>query len=206
MRVAVLTLFVAGCLTPPEFPLLDEIPIVPYTETCAPAREEAVVCTVDGDTFDIGLCGDDVLGERFRMLGIDAPEVAKGDTPADCYADEASAELRSLLEGQRVLLTFDEECTGAFDRTLAYVWLREDALDDAWRTRDLTPVAGRLEAEDAEGSVVMVNEWMLYEGYARLYPEEIAGTLIYQGRFDAAEGSARARASGLWSRCDDEGG
>ena len=205
MTWALLALSLVGCLQPPEFPLLDEIPIVPYVDTCSPPREEAVICTIDGDTFDIGLCGSETAGERFRMLGIDAPETAKGDTPADCFADEAAAELRDLLEGQRVLLTFDEECTGAFDRTLAYVWLQDDALVDAWRSRDLSPVADRLEAEDEEDSIVMVNEWMLYAGFARLYPEEIAGTLIYQSRLDAAEGSARSRSVGLWSQCDEEG-
>ncbi|MFT4621570.1 MAG: endonuclease YncB(thermonuclease family) [Myxococcota bacterium] len=198
-------LLLGGCLQPPDFPLLDEIPIVPYAETCAPARDALVVCTIDGDTFDLTVCSSD-LGERVRMLGIDAPETAKGDTPADCYADDATAELRDLLDGQRVLLTFDAECTGAFDRTLAYVWLMDRALEDAWRGRDLSAVTDRLQAEDPEDSAVMLNEWMLYAGFARLYPEEIAGTLIYQARLNAAEASARSRGEGLWSFCDEGGG
>lgn len=203
MRWLAMMVLLHGCFEPPEFPLLDEIPIEPHAETCAPARSAQVICALDGDTFDIGMCGENVLGERIRLLGVDAPEIAKtaGGT-SECFGEEAAEELADLLVGQRVILTFDAECIGAFDRTLAYVWLADDALEDAWKGRDLSPVLDRISVSDEEGSAVMLNEWLLWSGFARLYPEEIAGTLIYQARLDSSEGSARSRGEGLWRHCD----
>ena len=36
------TLSLMGCLATPEFPLLDEIPVVGQSEVCAPPREEVL--------------------------------------------------------------------------------------------------------------------------------------------------------------------
>jgi micrococcal nuclease len=181
----------AGCYQRPdvipEGP--DEIPLVAEGQ-CAPGREGEVACTLDGDTFDIGACGDEV-GERFRMLGIDAPEIAH-DEPADCWGDAAAFELERLLEGRTVTLTFDVDCVDVYERTLAYVWLR-DADGDG-------------DTAEEDGESVLVNEWMLEEGHARLYKEDWVDPLRLQQRLDDASARASARGLGLWGACPVEGG
>jgi endonuclease YncB( thermonuclease family) len=69
----VLPLLLAACYDPPDLPPFEGVPIVAAPpEGCRPDQDEEILCTVDGDTFDIGNCGEG--GERFRMLGVDAPE------------------------------------------------------------------------------------------------------------------------------------
>ncbi len=70
--------------------------------------------------------GDTVLlesGEKVRYLGIDAPEVAHGDTPADCYGAEAKALNEQLVLHREVRLRYDRMPTDAHGRLLAYVFL-----------------------------------------------------------------------------------
>ena len=153
------------------------------TGACAPNREARVACVIDGDTVDVDACGDEV-GERIRLLGIDAPETAKEDAPAECWANEAREELRRLVDSRTVTLTFDSECTGAFGRTLAYVWLSDD--------------------EDSLEGALLVNEKLLQEGWVRLYDEDWTGDLRLQERLEAAEAEARSRGLGLWSACGSE--
>lgn len=162
----------------------DEIPLVPEG-ACAQGREEIAACTLDGDTFDVGACGQDD-GERIRMLGIDAPEIEHAPDPADCWGDEAAAELRRLLLGKTVILTFDEDCTDVYGRTLAYVWLPG-------------------EGEEGEAGL-LVNEWMLLEGHARRFDEDWVAPLRLEQRFIDAEASAAARGLGLWGTCPAEPG
>src|SRR5690606_24640006 len=100
-----------------------------------------------------------------RMLGINAPELAHGGEPEECWGPEASDELRRLIGDRRVTLTFDKECAGVFGRTLAYVWL---APDDVEVAED--------EVADAEGAV-LVNELLLARGVVRLYDEDWVGDL-----------------------------
>jgi len=187
VRFTVLSgLLVTGCwYTPPEdllcdpedtdCPLVDDVPVVPRG-ACAPDRVESVACVIDGDTFDVGACGDN--GERIRMLGIDAPEVAHGEDPAECWGYEASTELERLLTGEDVLLTFDRECEGLYNRTLAYVWF-----------------------EDAEGEALLVNRWMLEQGHARLFEEDFGEPIRLKEDFRAAQDAAHARGLGLWGAC-----
>lgn len=165
----------------PERP--DEIPLFAEGQ-CAPGREGVVACTLDGDTFDLGQCGDE-QGERFRMLGIDAPEIAH-EEPADCWGDQAATELRVLLTGKHVTVTFDEECTDVYFRTLAYVWLTDE--------------------EDTGAEPLLVNEWMLLEGHARVFDEDWVAPLRLQQRLEDAQAQARSRGVGLWGACPDEGG
>jgi endonuclease YncB( thermonuclease family) len=196
-RTLVLLLAI-GCFRPPDFPLRDEIPVVGQNPACAPPRDAAVACTVDGDTFDLDLCGG---GERVRMLGIDAPEISHDDGPSDCFGDAASTELNRLLTGRRVSLSFDASCEGAFGRTLAYVWLTGDDLDPFLDEGDVwAEVEGMV--EDGEEPALLVNAYMLSTGHARLYPEEIAGTLNYQRTLDLAEAAAKNTGRGLWGACE----
>ncbi|MEZ4318229.1 MAG: thermonuclease family protein [Myxococcota bacterium] len=182
--VAALLVTLPACFNPPELPLVDQVPIV-ASGRCAVPREAFVACVIDGDTFDVGQCGDG--GERIRMLGIDAPEIAHAPDPAECWADNAHEELRRKIEGKVIYLTFDQECTGIFGRTLAYAWLS----------------AGTVEDENGETvtSYRFINDEMVREGHAYIFEEEFGETL-YKQQFVEARDLAEALGLGLWGSCD----
>lgn len=67
---------------------------------------------------------------RVRLLGLDAPEIAHDNTPADCHGDAAHAYLRGQIDGRVIDLEYDptkckpgslDECRDDFGRLLAYV-------------------------------------------------------------------------------------
>ena len=168
-----LTLLLVGCYQPPPFDLLDEVPIAPNNR-CAEAREVRVACVLDGDTFDVGSCGEG--GERIRLLGIDAPEIAHPPHMAECWGPEAQSELRLLIEGRRLVLTFDHDCTGVFGRTLAYVW------------------------RPGVDGMSLVNEELLAGGFADLY-DEVGDPLLRARELHSAKDLAESRGLGLWGAC-----
>ncbi len=197
--------FFVGCYQPPDFPLIETIPIEAAPgSSCLDRDEYVVACVVDGDTIDLTACGDEE-GIRIRMLGIDAPETAKGDIPAECLADEAAAELSERLLGERVRLTFDVACTDVYDRVLAYVWLEDDALDAMAAEPGVDELLDELSAGADEPSLLL-NEWLLYTGVVWPFDEDWVAPLIYQTRMDAAVAHAEAGASGVWGECEPGGG
>lgn len=190
-------LFACACYASPDLPVETDLQLVPANK-CEQDRSAFVTCVLDGDTFDVDGCGEDV-GERIRMLGVDAPEVEHPPEPADCYGDNAHAELIELLEGQRVTLTFDAECTGVFGRTLAYVWLTGSSYDR---------IAALPEVEDYVRNIpgdpdpaLLLNEWMIAQGYAEVFPEEAFGRITFQDELERAEADAKSASRGLWGSC-----
>jgi micrococcal nuclease len=79
---------------------------------CGPS-EAVVRHVIDGDTVELS------SGERVRYLLVDTPETT-GDTP-ECFGPEARARNRTLVEGRRISLRYDAECTDRYGRLLAYV-------------------------------------------------------------------------------------
>ncbi|MHC4447435.1 MAG: thermonuclease family protein, partial [Planctomycetota bacterium] len=83
-----------------------------------------VVWVIDGDTFDIDL-PDRVArrpATRIRLWGIDCPEQAGPDQPAQPWADEARELTRALVEQGPVTLYLEPHRTrGTFGRVLAHV-------------------------------------------------------------------------------------
>lgn len=197
MRFLVLPLLIAGCYEAPDLPLIDTVPIV-ANNACDQDREGEVVCVIDGDTFDLGACGDE-LGERVRMLGVAAPEVANPPNPAECGAEAALQELARLVEGQRVVLSFDDECVGIYGRTLAYVWLEGLAYDRVSGDPDVLELTRVRPGQSESG--LLVNEWLIAQGYATLYPEDRFGELLFSAELNEAEFEAQAAGRGLWSDC-----
>ncbi len=177
--------------TPESWP--NEVPVV-ADGACAPDTFTWVACVIDGDTFDTLSCGEQ-FGDRVRMLGIDAPETAKEDAPAECYADAATAELRRLIDGREVLLTFDKECVGTFGRKLAYVWVPAD-------DGDLIEIDDNDDVSINIDNLALVNLAMLSNGFARVFPEEQFGAIRLQSQFEAAEAEAQSRGIGLWAECE----
>lgn len=114
---------------------------------------------LDGDTVEL------TDGRRVRVIGIDAPETG------ECYADEATEYLRSLVEGQPVMLRYDEAtCVDRYGRTLAHI-----ASDD--------------------GDVA---ELQVLRGHACAYAVSPTGDDV-MAMLQEYEWSARAEARGLWS-------
>lgn len=191
---------VVGCYSAPELPLVDEVPIVPKTAACQPQRLETVRCAIDGDTFSTSECLDN-SGEVFRMLGIDTPETAKPDAPADCYGNEAWFELERILENVRITLTFDDDCLDIYDRTLAYAWLNDEDAEDLIKSDP--DDAFEMPSSEGEETVLLVNEWMLAKGFARVYDsagDPLMGLLLGE-RLQSAENRAKNRELGLWADC-----
>ena len=200
MRWIIPVIVLVGCYRPPDLPLIDTVPIIP-NNACEGNRTAQVACVLDGDTFDIGECGEGA-GERIRMLGVDAPEIEHPPEEADCYGDESHEQLESLIKGRTVTLSFDETCIGVFGRTLAYVWAIDgtyDALSGQPGVEDYTrTLPGDADARDA----LLLNEWMIGRGFARVFPEEqFSGQLSFQLDLEIAQAEAEDLQLGLWGTC-----
>ena len=165
----------------PNLPGFQGLPIeAPAAEyaPCASSRELDVRCVLDGDTLSAGRC--EAPGERVRLLGIDAPEIAHDGEPAECYGEKAGEVLAQMIENETVWLTFGPECQDIYERTLAWVWLT-------------------IEEDDP----ILMSEWMLRYGHARLYDGEGVESLIYRDRLEAAQQAAIEAKLGLWGECTD---
>ncbi|MBX2801709.1 MAG: thermonuclease family protein [Myxococcales bacterium] len=198
-----LTGILLACYQAPDLPLLDEPPLDPRPFTPCDVEDEnvPVACVIDGDTVDLNGCGAD-SGDRIRLLGIDAPETEKPGEPAECHADVAWDYLRDLLQTAEVTVSFDRTCTDPFERTLAYLWLVGDDLDRALNDPELEEFLWSWYLDPAQPAI-LVNEALLGLGLADAFPEEIAGTLAFQGRLDSALQRAQRSRRGLWGACTD---
>lgn len=83
-----------------------------------------VARVIDGDTL---LLAD---GARLRLIGIDTPELAFEDRPAEPLAAEATAFTRRFLARGEVILRFDRERLDRYGRFLAYVWVEDKLLNE----------------------------------------------------------------------------
>lgn len=134
------------------------------TTTLAPAAQHVVTRVVDGDTVDVSNVG------RVRLIGIDTPEVYGG---TECFGPEASAEMRRLVEGHKVIVQFDDTQGryDRYDRVLAYLFVGD----------------------------VNVGEQLIAGGFAEEYLYD--QPYIYRADFVIAEMRAQAAHLGLWGAC-----
>lgn len=138
-----------------------------------------VIRVVDGDTLHVNVSGDDVT---IRMIGINAPESVKPNSPVECFGPESSQFAKETLAGRTVTLEFDDSQgrTDRFGRTLAYVWI------------------------EGEGdSLDLFNLDAVARGYAQ---ERQYGTVpfAWKQEFRAVENAARSIGAGQWGACDKE--
>jgi micrococcal nuclease len=146
---------------PASFPPVDATDGIPAT----------VIRVVDGDTLHARIDGKD---EKVRVIGMDSPEVAKPDTPVECFAREASrAAERLLRKGDRITIQPDptQDTRDRFGRLLAHVLL-------------------------ADGTLFA--ETMIRHGWAVHYVYDGVPS-IYAERLQAAQDAAKADQAGLWS-------
>ena len=189
----------------PDFPLVDELPLVGQ-DGCARPETSVVACVLDGDTLDAGECGQDV-GKRIRLLGVDAPEIEHAPDPAECWGNEAFEYLSELVSGHDVLLSYDQDphCVDTYDRTLGYVWLLGD---DATESADASGVSDLVRDDLAfteDGPWLMVNEVLLATGQAPFYDaaEELGQSepILWDTDLRGAAATAQLRGLGVWSAC-----
>lgn len=130
---------------------------------CGPT-EAIVARVIDGDTIELA------SGERIRYLMVNTPETTGGKN--ECYGANAVQFNRDLVEGKTVTLSYDQECTDRFDRTLAYVSVNGQE----------------------------VNTLMIERGYACLLHIPPNGA-DRADEFEALEDAAKAANRGLWGVC-----
>jgi micrococcal nuclease len=125
-----------------------------------------VVSVFDGDTILLD------TGEKVRYLGIDAPEVAHEDHPAECYGTKAKKANGKWVFNKRVTLRYDREKKDRYGRLLAYVF-------------------------SPEGKCV--NEEMLRAGYAFVFKIS-KGFERFKSFLSIQRGAMRNR-RGMWGAC-----
>lgn len=146
-----------------------------------PGYEVATVTrVVDGDTIEATIssvtpgpgAGEGEIGRNYdiRLIGIDTPESVKPGSPVECFAKEASAAAKALLEGQEVLLVKDVEETDRYDRLLRYVYMGDE----------------------------MANARLVANGYAYAYT--YPPSVRHSNLFVELQGQAREASRGLWAR------
>lgn len=170
--VGVLTL--TGCTGwAVAWPTLASGPSSPAT-TATPAQERVRVTFVgDGDTFAATRADGERI--RVRLLGIDAPEAATEDQPAQCGAGQATQALTRLIGGRRVALVGDPSADrfDRFGRRLAYV-----------------------EVNGTDVGAALVADGLAAAWYPSGEPQPERFP-TYQD----AEDAARAAGTGLWATC-----
>ncbi len=133
------------------------------TQPAGPPQQAEVVRVVDGDTLD--LAG----GFRVRVLGIDAPEMAKQGQPADFLAYKAREALKAMTLNRTVRLEYDRLRYDRYGRLLAYLFLPDGT---------------------------MVNAEMVRQGLARVY--FFAPNVRYREVLLAAQRQALDPPRGIW--------
>ncbi|WP_404380315.1 thermonuclease family protein [Knoellia locipacati] len=129
------------------------------------------VTVADGDTLRATVGG---ARERIRIVGIDAAEVARDPSPAECWSTEAGVALGELLEGRPVLAfsVDDVDDRDRYDRLLRQV-----------------NVAGQ-----------DVAEYLLEQGHATSF-RALENHQLSRYYLDL-ERAAEQRQRGLWGACD----
>lgn len=141
-------------------------------------QRAAVHKIVDGDTIEIVYPPDD-WWYKVRIVGINAPESVKPNTPVQCYGKESSHRLAEIIPvGATVYLERDVSDEDQYGRLLRHVWVVD---------RDT-------------GRAYLVSELLARGGYvdARRYPPDDK----YDARLAKAELAAKREDDGLWSACD----
>jgi micrococcal nuclease len=117
---------------------------------------------IDGDTLQLR------SGERVRLIGIDAPELGDSREKAAAMARESRDFLRGLAEGRDVRLEYGHDKKDSYDRTLAYLYLRDGTF---------------------------INAEIIKQGYGAVYKSY---KFRYLDEFLFYENEARSAGKGLW--------
>ena len=165
--LAILAAVVYLYFNPLEQPAAEP-PVVTAGDTSLGVPADATPATIDyvhdGDTLFL------TDGRKVRLLAVDTPEVGEF---AECYGDEATAYLRSLLpEGSTVYTLADVEPTDQYGRSLLFIWT-------------------------ATGTLVNLD--LVEQGYAEAV--FIGQNRLYEDQVEAAEDAAQDAGRGIWGNC-----
>jgi len=145
----------------------------------ADAEKMIVHKVVDGDTVQLTYADDD--RNRYyvtRIVGINAPESVKPNSPVECYGPEASKRLKELLPiGAVMYAERDVTDKDQYGRRLRHLWILDADTNEAF----------------------LVSEILVRGGYAdaRQYrPDE-----LFDGELSDAEKDAQHDKVGLWGAC-----
>ncbi|MCL4360489.1 thermonuclease family protein [Patescibacteria group bacterium] len=127
----------------------------------------AVKRVIDGDTIEL------TDKRRVRYIGMNAPEIADPEKPAECFGPEARSANRSLVEGKKVRLVKDVSETDTYGRFLRFVYVGDTFVNDA----------------------------LVKNGFARIMP--VAPDITLADEFNQAQIEAQASHAGLWGQCPD---
>jgi micrococcal nuclease len=126
---------------------------------------QSVKWVTDGDTLQLA------SGEKIRLIGINTPELARKQRPAEHYAKRAKVRLKSLVatSGSKLYLKYGRESQDRHRRTLAHIY-------------------------NKNGKNLI--ELLLKEGfgYAIFFPPNLQNIDCYQ----QAEAFARGKKLGVW--------
>jgi len=123
---------------------------------------------IDGDT--IVLDG----GEKVRLIGVDTPETKDPRKPIQYFGEAAYRFTKSIAEGKRVRLEYDQHRIDKYGRTLAYVYLEDG---------------------------IFLNAEIIKQGYGFAYTKY---PFKYLEEFRKYEREARENPRGLWAGEDKE--
>lgn len=155
----------------PQQPVVPTREAAPRPLTPSPILPEKeirdCVRVIDGDTVELD------QGEKVRLIGVDTPETVHPNKPVEQFGKEASTFTRRLVQGQKVIVAYDQTNTPAkhkdkYGRTLAYVYLLNGTL---------------------------VNLEIIQQGYGFAY---IRYPFALMSQFRKAEQKAREQGRGLW--------
>lgn len=145
----------------------------PFKSQTAPNNPNIVLAkvikVVDGDTIEVDL--GEGNKKTVRYIGIDTPETVDPRKPVQCFAKEASAKNKELVEGGIVGLEKDVSETDKYGRLLRYVYMGD----------------------------LFINQVLVAEGYA--YASSYPPDVKYQSKLKQSEQQARAANKGLWGAC-----
>lgn len=95
---------------------------VTIESTPVPEGEKTKITNViDGDTLKTE------NGKVIRLIGMDAPEVSRGE---ECYAVESTAKLEELVLNKEVELEKDVSETDRYQRLLRYIWIGDSLINE----------------------------------------------------------------------------
>ncbi|MDH5446821.1 MAG: thermonuclease family protein [Gammaproteobacteria bacterium] len=145
------------------------LPLPLHAQPCGldKADEQVQVRHVhDGDTLWLA------DGRKLRIIGVNTPELARDDKPAEPLAKQARDSLRSLIgNNTRLQLRYGQEKHDRYDRLLAHVFLSNGQ---------------------------NISQWLLEQGLA--YSLTVPPNTWQFDCYQQAEQKARQRNKGLWSK------
>jgi micrococcal nuclease len=152
----VLILIIAGCLSFLGLRIFRIASEDPYPEVVFVQR------VIDGDTFV------DRNKRRFRLIGVDTPELARNNQPEEAFARKATDFTKKHIKHKLVRLEYDREKFDKYNRFLVYVYTTDGK---------------------------MLNRLLLEEGLAEVYRK---ADYRYKKEFYNLQNIARKKKKGIW--------